>query len=187
MLKTPFLRIAALAILGFAGLGANAQVSFNHSIGAAYYLSDGAEAPAILYSPRLNVVELGRELTISVGTHLGLGFQKSASSDGSSSGSFAIDIPLMAEMNFGHAANPDTRSGFGGFIGAGVGYNQMSREDEFSGSIEKSSTTGLVFNAGIRTIISDNPCGLRLSFMKGLKESDSYVVGAAIFYTLGDF
>ena len=65
--------IAALIMLLSTGFNTNAQVSFSHSVGAALYYSTNAGCPGIFYSPRLNLVELGDELTLSVGTHVGLG------------------------------------------------------------------------------------------------------------------
>src|SRR4051812_38014052 len=111
MLLSALLFAAAL----FTGGNAYSQISFNHSIGGGLYIAD-AGGWAFLYSPRLNVVELADEMTVSVGTHLGLGFSGSANSRTGGDGSFLLDAPIMAEFNFGHAANPDaTSSSFGGF------------------------------------------------------------------------
>ena len=167
------LLLAVIAIVFFAlpkvSLG---QVSFSHSLGAAYYVSTSTTsteyseststigAPGILYSPRVNVVELGREMTVSVGTHLGLGFMLDTSSG---SASFAMDLPVVAEINFGHGAHADTRSSLGG-------------------STNKAS--GPVLNGGVRALINGVPVGFRLSYLLNMEEGGN-VAGIGAFYTFG--
>lgn len=68
-----------------------------------------------MYSPRLNVVEVGDNSTVSIRSRLGLAFEVSTR-QGSS---FIYDIPIVAEFNFGQASNNDNDSGFGFYIGGG--------------------------------------------------------------------
>lgn len=158
------------------------QISFSHSAGGSYYYSSLASAPGIMYSPRLNVVELDDEITVSVGTHLGLGIVYN-SQDGASS--FALDLPLVAEINFGHAANPETRSSFGGFAGLGFGISKIGSASTFGD--DYNNAAGLLLNGGIRTIIKEMPVGLRVSYLLNTKKDFENVLSVGLFYTFGDF
>lgn len=158
------------------------QISFSHSIGGSIYASESASAPALMYSPRINVVELSDEMTISLGTHLGLGYSGN-SREGASS--FALDLPIMAEINFGHAANPNTDSSFGGFVGVGYGINKMGSEGAFEDGYNNAA--GIVLNAGIRAIINEYPLGARVSYLLNTKDGGENTYSIGIFYTFGSF
>jgi hypothetical protein len=167
------------------------QASFSHSFGAAYYLSSSTissahsessttiGAPAILYSPRINFVEIGREMTVSVGTHLGLGMSNNTMTG---SRSLALDLPLVAEINFGHGAHADTRSSVGGFAGIGYGISRLGADNE-NGNISNEAS-GPVLNAGVRALLNDVPVGFRLSYLLNTKEGGN-VAGVGFFYTFG--
>ena len=161
------------------------QISFSHSLGGSVYLSENVSAPGILYSPRLNFLELGDEITVSVGTHLGLGFSLNADSQGGGSGSFALDLPVVAEINFGQGANPDTQSSFGGFAGLGFGISKMGASDAMGDGYNDAA--GVVINGGLRAIIRDKAVGLRVSYLLNIKKDNSSVLGVGLFYTFGDF
>ncbi|OFY64196.1 MAG: hypothetical protein A3H98_12530 [Bacteroidetes bacterium RIFCSPLOWO2_02_FULL_36_8] len=158
------------------------QISFSHSGGASFYGSSLASAPGLMYSPRINFLELRDELTISAGTHLGLGVVYSRDEGASS---FAFDLPLVAEINFGHGANPDTRSSFGGFGGFGFGISKIGSAGAFGA--DYNDAAGIVLNGGIRAIINKNPLGLRLSYLINTKEGFENVISLGIFFTFGDF
>ena len=135
-----------------------------------------------MYSPRVNLVELGDEMTISVGTHLGLGLLISAE-DGNS---FALDLPIVAELNFGHAAHPNTSSSFGGFVGAGYGTSRIGSDGAFGADYNRAS--GVVFNAGTRGHIRQSiPLGLRVSYLLNTKKDFDNVISVGLFYTFGKF
>ena len=159
-----------------------AQTSFSHSIGGGIFAGNkSGSGQGITYSPRLNFMELGDEMTLSAGTHLSLGFSGTSNSQSGSSGSFLIDLPIVAEMNFGCGSNNDSRSSFGGFIGAGFGYNKMASSDPVFGTTSMSSS-GLLVNGGIRALIKERPIGLRVSYLLSSKQT---VLGIGIFYMLG--
>jgi len=187
-MKLNKLKLAVMAIALLVAGAAKAQVSFNHSFGANGYYATGGSGWGFLYSPRLNLAELGNDMTFSVGTHLGLGLSGGTNSQTGAEGSFLLDLPLMAELNFGHAANSDSRADWGGFAGLGYGYNTMAySENTAFGTVSgSSSSSGLVINAGIRTkAIKDISCGLRVSYMINFKTGGSDVFGIGAFYTLG--
>jgi hypothetical protein len=160
----------------------SAQTSFSHSLGGTAYISPNVDGIGITYSPRLNVVEIVDEVTLSVGTHLGLGFNFSSDREGSSN-SFVLDLPIVAELNFGHGANPDARSSFGGFVGFGYGISKMGAEDDFG--VGRNDAAGLIVNGGIRAIIMERPVGLRVSYLLNSKSGAESVLGVGIFYNIG--
>jgi hypothetical protein len=160
-----------------------AQVSFSHSAGLSAYIGGSAAAWGLNYSPRLNLLELGDELTFSLGTHLGLGLQYS-SQEGSSN-SFTLDLPLMAEINFGHASSPETSSSFGGFGGIGYGISKIGSDGVYGA--DYNNAAGLVINGGVRFIVKERPVGVRLSYMLNFKGDAKNVLAFGAFYTFGDF
>jgi len=124
-------------------------------------------------------MELGDEMTLSVGTHASLGF----SANSRSGGSFAFDLPVVVEANFGNKAHREAdSSSLGGFFGVGYGINQMASNDEFGFS--ESSSAGIIINGGVRAIIRDYPLGARLSYLLNNKEGGVNVLGLGLFYNL---
>ncbi len=154
------------------------QVTFSHAAGASFYVGGQASAPGIMYSPRVNILEISDALSFSLGTHLGLGLTFN-SQEGASS--FALDIPLVAELNFGSKATPENEESFGGFVGAGYGISKIGSAGAFGA--DSNDASGPVFNAGIRTVIANIPVGLRASFLLNLKSGYKSVFGIGAFYT----
>lgn len=161
-----------------------AQTSFSHSLGAGFYVSPSASAyaPAIVYSPRLNFLELADEATISVGTHLGLGLLYN-SREGASS--YALDLPVVVEFNLGHGAHPDTRSSFGGYAGFGFGISKIGSSGAFGA--DYNDAAGVVLNGGLRALIQERPLDLRVSYLLNVKEGFGNVIGLGISYSFGDY
>jgi hypothetical protein len=179
------IKLAVIAMALFANFAAKAQVEFNHSFGGVFYASENSSGYGILYSPRLNLVELSDEVSLSAGSHVGLGFSGSANSQTGASGSFVLDLPLLAEINFGHASSSNSSIGFGGFLGAGFGYNRMSYSDVF-GSGDRAAT-GLVLNGGFRTnLIKEQSVTLRISYMMA-SDNKGDIIGLGLTYNIGDF
>lgn len=172
------LSLGALTFL-FAPAKTSAQVSFSHSLGASYYAGGGVACPAIMYSPRANVLNLSDESTVSVGTHLGLGF----SFNSQSGGAFALDFPLVAELNLGHAASEDSEADFGAFFGAGYGISKIGYDDGFGGGYNNAA--GFVINGGLRAYVNSRSMGIRISYLKNRKEDAGNVLGLGFFYNFG--
>lgn len=185
-MKKITIKLAILAMALFANFSANAQVEFNHSAGAGIYASaNSGGGYALMYSPRLNLVELSDEMSVSVGSHLAFGLEFSSNSQSGSSGSFILDVPMVAELNFGHACSSNSSVGFGGFVGAGYGFNKMSYSDNF-GSGDR-SVTGVVINGGFRTnLIRESSVTVRLSYML-TTDGKGDVFGLGLTYNIGDF
>lgn len=161
----------------------NAQVSFSHSIGASAYIGGDVAAWGLNYSPRVNLIELGDEMTLSLGTHLGLGM--SYNSREGSNNSFTLDLPLMAEINFGHASHPETSSSFGGFGGIGYGISKIGSSDEYGGTYNNAA--GLVINGGVRFLVKERSVGARIAYMINFKSDAKNVLAVGAFYTFGSF
>lgn len=158
-----------------------AQISFSHTAGAAAYIADVAVLPAVVYSPRANLLQLGSEATVSLGTHLGFGFNyNTAGTDNY----FGYELPLLAEINLGCGSSPDSDVGFGGFLGLGYGVNKMGASNSI-GSVHNEAS-GIYVNGGIRAIINDQPLGLRVSYLMNNKVGFSDVIGLSFFYMLGE-
>ncbi len=163
---------------------ANAQVSFSHAVGAKYFLATNSDldysAVGILYSPRLNVVELGDNSTVSIGTHIGLAFQGN-SRDGSSS--FVYDLPIVAEYNFGSTSNRDNDESFGFYVGGGYSIHNSS---DFYEAI-----SGPVVGGGVRFMIVEKPIDINFSYListrtlVGNRSIDQSILGIGVQYTLG--
>jgi hypothetical protein len=156
-----------------------AQVSFSHTLGASIYsATDNTSSAGITYSPRLNVMELADEVTLSVGTHLGAGLSLNSRSGATS---LALDIPLVAEVNMGCGSHRDASSDFGGFAGIGYGISRIGEQSAFGTGYNKAS--GFLINAGFQTDLFRFPAGLRISYLsnsqKGGPEDykDVYSVG----------
>ncbi len=170
--------IALLTLIALSQI-AYGQVSFSHSVGIAGYQAGDVSAPGALYSPRLNFMELGDNMTLSIGTHLSAGFDFN-SREGASS--LALDIPIVAEVNFGHAAHPDAESSFGGFLGAGYGISKIGDSGAFDSGYN--DARGFVFNGGLRASLKDRSVGLRVSYMLNTNEGYNNVFGLGAFFTL---
>ncbi len=168
--------LVALLILTQIAYG---QVSFSHSVGGAIYVAGEAASPGIVYSPRLNFMELGDEITLSIGTHIA-GWLAIDQSEGS--GGLALDVPIVTELNFGHAAHPDAESSFGGFLGAGYGISKIGAEDSFGSSYN--DARGFVFNGGLRFGLKKGSFGTRVSYMLNTNEEYKNVIGLGVFLTL---
>lgn len=175
-------------IFGFSAKAQN-NISFSFKGGGGLYVGGGSGGYAAVLSPRLNFLSLSDIGTLSVGTHLGLGFSSNSSynsrtgAEGQSS--FVFDLPLMLELNLGNGSSPDNENDFGGFLGLGYGISRLANNDLNYGG-NSATTSGPVFNAGL----SFRNFGFRLSYLISSKDVDPSidespnVIGAALLYTL---
>lgn len=156
-----------------------AQASFSHSLGGSYYFSRDASTSGIMYSPRINLVRLDREVTLSLGTHFGFGLVFNSREGGS----IALDVPILAEINFGNASNPDANSDVGGFVGAGYGISKIGQSGTFSDGFNDAA--GIVINGGvIFTIKQRYSFGLRTSYLINFKPDNGGVFTLGAFYPI---
>lgn len=179
------LNVKLLSLLILVGLtvSGTAQVSFSHSLGLGFYAGGAAGAPGLVYSPRVNIISIGDELTVSVGTHLAGGLSFNSRDGGENA--FMYDLPIVAELNVGHAAHAETGSSFGGFVGVGYGINRVASSSAFS--VDENEAAGPLVNGGLRVPVAGNSLGLRGSFLLNTKEGFEHVYSIGLFYNFGNF
>lgn len=158
------------------------QVRFSHAIGASYYTSKSASTAGIVYSPRVNLLNLNNKITLSAGTHLGLGFAF-ASNGSNTSTTFNYDLPLVAEMNFGHGATKETSARSGGFFGVGYGFNRMGNPTENQNNYLESN--GFLINGGLRFKLKNTSWGVRASYLLNNKSGRQNIMSLGVFYNFG--
>lgn len=155
------------------------QLSFMHSGGLSFYsISSGINSsvgPALLYSPRLNLLKFSDEMTFSIGSHIGIDFFLSSNENKNSS---TFDFPIVAELNFGHGAVKRTSSKFGGFIGLGYGFTSIKTNASYQAN-------GVLFNGGLRFVMFNRSLGLRVAYLLNNVKDVSDVFSLGFFYTFG--
>lgn len=185
-MKKAFYLIVAMLFIAPA---LTAQVSFNHSLGgAAVFSTSGTPGGGLMYSPRLNIADIGRDGTISIGTHLTLGAYFSGStnsrtgSTGSSSG-LTLDLPLVVEANFGHMSSDYSHEDFGGFFGVGFGYSAIA-----GSNLINNSGFGPLVDGGVRIAAFEKSFTVKASYMLNIasasdlsetRTNDVVTIGAA--------
>jgi hypothetical protein len=189
MTKTLYIALLLILVNAFNGLS---QVTFNHSFGGFYtkganydYRIDTAKYTAnlsgigVVYSPRLNLFEIGRSSSFSVGTNIGLGYKFTAT-QGATGSPLVIDLPLMFNFNTGAASTFDNAQGFGWFLGLGVGYSKIGESIKFyNGSM------GPIANFGIRLNLNENFFESRASYMVDVNQAEVNVFTLSFAYILG--
>ncbi len=131
------LLILSIFALSFSNL--NAQNYFTSSIGVSYstFTNDKTLATAtsfgIAASPRINLLDFSEGMSLSAGTHLEFGYIIQSESPQrydeftdtyiggeEKAADFLINVPLVAELNFGKDSTEDNENSFGGYFGGGV-------------------------------------------------------------------
>ena len=145
-MKKTFLLFGLLLLTGVSHQ-AFAQVSFNHSIGGFYastsqysiryrnsegkLVRDEGRLAGVgaVYAPRLNLVEIGYNSSLSISTRFGVGVNFSgvvnSQTEAPSSGSLMLAVPVTIDFNHGTASVYDNDAAFGWYFGIGAGYNKM--------------------------------------------------------------
>jgi hypothetical protein len=100
------------------------------------------------YFSRYNFSESDNS-SFSLGVPLSAGIGLVNNSDGVA---FSVDVPLMADYNFGCDAIPESESGFGGYLGGGFGYSYTSASTYFGSN--NISNYGPAVHAGVRLVVS---------------------------------
>lgn len=168
---------------------------FLHSLGATISMLFGKDEFSnsfslsqtnICYFPRINITQ-GESSSLSVGAPVGVGIGIATSTIGGDAGvAFAYDLPIVVDYNFGCKATRNVQKNFGGYVGAGFGYYNVSISQsafsDFSGS-----TYGPMGRAGIRFSRDDwngKAVTIGLFYKKGLEDAKLHTVG---FNVLADF
>jgi hypothetical protein len=129
----------------------SAQATFSHSVAAGLILDQDVIAPVFIYSPRINVAQLGEGASFSVGCNPAL----SATGD-----IFIIQFPVMIGLNLGLNSTPDNYSAIGAFIGVGAGFSANS--EAYAG---EEFRTGQFLHLGVNF---SEEWGIRLTFFNEL-------------------
>jgi hypothetical protein len=167
---------------------ASAQVEFMHSLGGKYFFyanTDGARSGLVLYSPRVNLLTSDNS-ALSVGTHFGLGFSIQVNLAGESASSLVLDMPLVAEYNFGFGSTLKSNAKVGGYLGAGYALHRISLNVD--GESASLNIHGPVFTGGFRfdiRLVGSFEVGA--SYMPDSRgEEDKFnIFGVSVSYMLG--
>ena len=130
-------KLLLLSIFALSFSNLNAQNYFTSSIGVSYSQFSNNQTLAtatsfgIAASPRINVLEFTDGMSLSAGTHLEFGYliqselpqtydENTQTYFGEKAPQFLVNVPLVAELNFGKDATEDNENSFGGYFGGGV-------------------------------------------------------------------
>ena len=177
---------------------------FQHSIGASMFI-DQVEGErkrpnfALTYNPRFNFVETA-SMSVSAGIPVSIGFYGGYSRSTNTSGKyydanifgFALNAPLMVNLNLGGGSSRKCNKRIGGFIGGGYGYHYAApsewksyKNDEIITTNRQGvSTMGVAANGGVRFGVGRNYSSnieVRLSYFRGSTQykMDLYGVGCS--------
>ncbi len=179
-----YLTLAILLLLTIGFKQSKAQITYFQSLGISTYSISNSYFSGLGYcatiSPRFTLLTISDEVNISTGTHFSLGLAK-----GPTGSNVVLDVPAVAEVNFGHAAGEESALDYGGFVGAGLGNNMMfyNRAD---GSFDENSVEGLYINGGVKFYYKDRSFGVRFSYLQGSDSKDK-IYGLGLMYNLGIF
>jgi hypothetical protein len=161
-------------------VGANISVLYGKVHTPYSSSSFSMELTNLSYFPRYNFVE-NENSSVSVGMPLGVGFGLVSNNYGDDAGIvFSYDIPLVLDYNIGCKSTPGNENGFGGYFGAGFGYQQViiskSSYSDFNGS-----SFGPLARAGMRFSRNEDWHGLGITvglfFKKGLEKDKFNTTG----------
>jgi len=152
------------------------------------YESFGLEQTNLTYFPRYNFVE-NENSSLSIGAPVGIGIGLVSNTDGNDAGIlFSYDIPLVIDYNIGCKSTKENDRSFGGYFGAGFGYNKVSISGS-SYSDYDGSSYGPLFRAGFRFGSANESWhghGLTAGayYKIGLEKDRLHTIGFNIFYDL---
>ncbi|HLK29055.1 MAG TPA: hypothetical protein VKT28_10745 [Puia sp.] len=113
------------------------------------YESFALEQSNLTYFPRYNFVE-NENSSISIGAPIGVGIGIATNTYGNDAGViFSYDLPVVIDYNIGCKSTMENDRTFGGYFGAGFGYNKVSISGS-SYSNFNGSSYGPLFRAGMR-------------------------------------
>jgi len=157
--------------------------------GVGSYESFGVEQNNATWFPRYNFIE-AENSSVSIGAPIGVGIGLVTNTIGGDAGVlFSYDLPVVIDYNIGCKSTMDNDKTFGGYFGAGFGYNKViisgSSYSDFNGA-----SYGPLIRAGFRFGGSDNESwnghGLTagIYYKMGLESDKLHTIG---FNVLMDF
>lgn len=168
------------------------QESFSHAIGPAGFLGTRnatLHSVGLIYAPRLNLFEVGKSSTFSIGTYLGVGYNVDYKFVDDNQ--ITVHIPVIIEYNFGLASNRNSyQNKNGGFLGIGYSFEQAgmyvntgNRSKDF---LVKKAINGPIANIGYRFKIASEPFSIRASYLYGTGDFNyGYLATLSILYNMG--
>ncbi len=135
----------------------------------------------ISYFPSFKIAEFGETMSLRLAATPGLGLAGSVNSREGGSLTFALDLPVAAELHLGDQEGEGT----GGFVGAGFAYNRIA-----SSEYGNNTALGPQVSAGIKVPFRERLWTLRGNFLINIKKeaNDEGVKGRnVISFTLGTY
>ncbi|HLV70171.1 hypothetical protein [Xanthomarina gelatinilytica] len=168
------------------------QTSFSHAAGIAGYFGTrnaNSVAAGITYSPRFNFFRVSENSTLSIGSHIGLGYNIT----NREANSFSYHLPVVLEFNFGHASDKTKyENGFGGFIGFGYSIDNTQRSSYYYNGftsiniVENDVIKGPMVNLGMRFKFLGKSAGIRFSYLYGTGDFEGgYMSSLGFQYNIG--
>lgn len=174
-------------LLFFVALQTKAQLSYAHGLGSTVFLCQNYLATTFTYSPRLNFLSLGADggSTLSVGSNVALGYGNGSYGTYVGDGLY-LDLPLVLNINRGHAADEDSWSYWGFYGGAGIGMNYTASVNWIDGR-KAPINKGFYFNAGIRSYNFGSSFSIHGSYLLNFTKANGNMWGIGVIYNIGDW
>lgn len=162
------------------------QISFFNDLGISYSLlkveSNNYSLPCILYTPRMNIAELSSACSFSLSSPIHIGYKISSTKFGNEQPSFfLVNVPVLAQLNFGYKSLYDNEMPFGTSIGLGWAYTFTTLKSNIDGS--NTALNGPQMSGSMKLLQGEsfNIClGTHLQFV--VNKSKSIFYGIDLFY-----
>jgi len=144
----------------------------------------------LILEPKLIFGQLGRESSVSLGLPVtGLMFSQKAGADSVITSGYSINIPVVMDFNFYHAAFKRPKRRLGAFIGLGWDFNYMGFTTSNREGVKENFAGlnhGPYFNGGIRVNVANGASfDIRGYGTMSLKSKSLMVAGVALLYNFG--
>ena len=144
----------------------------------------------ILIEPKLIFGQLGREVSVSLGMPTkALAFSQKAGADSVISNGYSVNLPIVMDFNFYHAAFKSPKRILGAFVGFGWDMNHMifatsNREGVMENFV--GINHGPYFNGGIRVNVANGASfDIRGYGTMSLSKKSLMLAGVALLYNFG--
>jgi len=183
--------LLALLMVGTASFGQKRKkkkISFSHAFGGSYILYSNPDivgsdiqdfSTTFNYTPRFNFYRVPKkDIVASIGSDIDLGFNM-YSNGGQTYTNFTYQVPIILSLNFGHASHPNSKSGFGGFVGAGYNFhNKTIQLTDGTNIINKNSIfKGIILQGGLRFMMQGRSATFKFSYTKSKFDQEKWNVG----------
>ena len=120
------------------------QIKHAAGVSSTFYEYNKGQEPVfgICYNPSISLTKSFSDFSFSLGSQLVGGYHVATSVDDSAF--IYADLPLLAELNFGHNASKDFYSDMGWFVGGGYAYRHF-KNDWSSAPVATIGVRGFIF------------------------------------------